>query len=48
MNQPAEAQQLIRDNIERLQRTWDAMVDEKQDPQTIARIAANGKRTDKD
>lgn len=43
-----EAQQLIRDNLARLDAIWTAMVDEPQDPQTLARIAANGKRTDKD
>ena len=47
MNQPAEAQ-AIRDNIERLQRTWDAAVNEPQDPQAVERIAASGKRNDKD
>ena len=36
--------QPIRDNIERLQRTWDAMVNEPQDPAAAERIAATGKR----
>lgn len=49
MHQPdPDATQLIRDNLDRLDAIWTAMVDEPQDPQTAARIAANGKRTDKD
>lgn len=47
MNQPAEAQP-IRDNIQRWQRTWEAMLNEQQDPQAAERIAAQGKRESKD
>ena len=47
MNQPADAKD-IRDTIQRWQRTWDAMLNEPQDPQAAERIAAQGKRESKD
>ena len=47
MNQPADAKD-IRDNIQRWQRTWDAMLNEPQDPQAVERIAASGKRKERD
>ena len=47
MNQSADAKD-IRDNIQRWQRTWDAMLNEPQDPQAAERIAASGKRESKD
>lgn len=34
--------------IARIQQTWQAMLDEPQDPTVAARIAARGKRVDKD
>lgn len=40
--------QPIRDNIARQQRTWQAMLDEPQDPADAERIAAQGKRESKD
>lgn len=47
-NPDHEATSLIREHIARQQEIWSAMVDEAQDPQTLARIESQGKRTDKD